>query len=128
MRARPHLRYVGPAWALLIVVRVMLWTVPYRRVLAVTERAARVRATRSALPPRTAAHAIDSAARFVPSATCLVRALAGRVLLAHLGYDSRVCLGVRREGRALEAHAWLECEGDVVIGEHDRQDFTPLAP
>ncbi len=117
-----------PAWALLLVVRAMLWALPYRRVVAVTDRVARVRATRSPLPARVAARAIDSAARFVPAATCLVRALAGRILLARLGHGSFVRLGVRREGAAIEAHGWLECDGEVVIGEDGRPGFTPLEP
>lgn len=53
--------------------------------------------------PSEVLRAVDSAARFVPGATCLARSLAAR----SLGHPSRVLLGVSREG-GFSAHAWIE--------------------
>ena len=63
------------------------------------------------------AWSIGLVARIVPFASCLTRAQAGQILLARRGIASTLCLGVR-EGRsgALEAHAWLICDGRVVLG------------
>jgi hypothetical protein len=60
------------------------------------------------------------AARF-PPATCLVQALAAATLLRRRGLPSQLCIGVRTRGTAagapIEAHAWVECDGRIAIGE-----------
>jgi Transglutaminase-like superfamily len=50
-------------------------------------------------------------------ATCLVKALAAQAMLARRGYPSRLRIGVTRGGRGeLEAHAWVEHEGRILVG------------
>ena len=57
--------------------------------------------------------------RFMP-ATCLVQALAGSVMLRRRGIACELRIGVRHRATAgpapIEAHAWLECEGRVAVG------------
>lgn len=66
---------------------------------------------------RRVAWGVDAAARFVPRATCLTRALAGQYLLARRGKVSSIRIGVRRGSKAeLLAHAWLVSGGYVVLG------------
>lgn len=61
--------------------------------------------------------AIDVAARLVFRSTCLVRAMAGRQLLALRGYGSDVHVGVAHtNGAGFEAHAWLVSGGRTVLG------------
>ena len=62
--------------------------------------------------------AIAAAARALPThPTCLVQALAGQLLLRRRGCDASLCIGVARDGTGrLEAHAWLESDGAVLIG------------
>jgi hypothetical protein len=58
------------------------------------------------------------AARF-PSATCLVQALAADAILRRKGLACELRIGVRVRGDSVvpvEAHAWVECDGAVVIG------------
>ena len=54
-------------------------------------------------------------------ATCLVQALAAGVMLRRRGLACQLRLGVRtREaggGARLEAHAWVECDGRIAIGD-----------
>ncbi len=65
--------------------------------------------------------AVDSAARFVPGATCLARSLAARTLLAREGHAARVLLGVARDPAGdLAAHAWIE-------GTAGGRGFLPVA-
>ena len=74
--------------------------------------------------------AVSAAARRIPGATCLVRALTAAVLLQRRGLRSEVCLGVRKdpESRAFEAHAWVLCEQHVVVGAvDDRSGFSELS-
>jgi Transglutaminase-like superfamily len=72
--------------------------------------------------------AVETAGRRVPFAsTCLTRALAVQVLLARSGDQSDLRIGVTRDsnGKFL-AHAWLEKQGDILIGGDCSNDFTPM--
>jgi hypothetical protein len=55
--------------------------------------------------------------QFVPKATCLTQAIAALILLNLKNYPATLRIGVARnnEGR-FEAHAWVESDGNVVIG------------
>jgi hypothetical protein len=61
--------------------------------------------------------AVKAASRYVPKATCLTQSLTAHCLLDRLGYPAKLQIGVARgkEG-ALEAHAWVEIEGETLIG------------
>ncbi len=72
--------------------------------------------------------AVRATSRCVPAATCLTQALAGQVLLARSGYDSRLEIGVAKTGEAgFEAHAWLICANRIVIGGQGVDKYVPLA-
>ncbi len=60
--------------------------------------------------------------------TCLVRALAGSLLLARRGVASHIRFGVRKEDGKLAAHAWL-MTGDVTVlgGGPEMDGYVPLA-
>jgi hypothetical protein len=59
----------------------------------------------------------------VPS-TCLRESLVLCALLNRRGANARLCLGVDKNGAALAAHAWVECEG--VASEGARSSFREL--
>jgi Transglutaminase-like superfamily len=62
--------------------------------------------------------AVTIASRYVPAATCLTQALVGQILLAHYGEAAFLQIGVtKNEAGELEAHAWVESRGRVVIGD-----------
>jgi hypothetical protein len=72
--------------------------------------------------------AVETVSRFVPAATCLTQALAAQVLLTRRGRAARLHIGVSKaEGRKLEAHAWVESQGRVVIGGSGLERYTVLA-
>ena len=75
--------------------------------------------------------AVTAASRRVPGrTTCLSQALTAQALLARNGYPSRLQFGVVRGTRGeVEGHAWVECEGRVLIGGTPVEvgKFTPLA-
>lgn len=61
-----------------------------------------------------------AAARFSAGRNCLVCALTADAILRRRGHASRLQLGIRRaEALPLDGHAWVECEGVVVVGELD---------
>lgn len=62
------------------------------------------------------------------SSTCLVRALAARILLARRGVrGATVRLGVRKEEGRIEAHAWLVLGATILLGGDGAETFEPLA-
>lgn len=69
--------------------------------------------------------AVDVAARFVPGASCLVKAQAGSAMLNRFGYAAEIKIGVSKQSSDLKAHAWVECDGRVVMGESGNQ-YTEL--
>jgi transglutaminase superfamily protein len=91
-------------------------------------RPAGPRPRKTATPPDTIARAITRAARHIPGATCLVQAITLCRLLDREGYDSVLRVGVQppSAGR-LEAHAWVECEGEIILGGRNSADlYTAL--
>ncbi len=73
--------------------------------------------------------AIDASCKFMPgSVKCLARALTMKTLLDRYNCPAKLVIGVDKNKVAqLEAHAWVEYEGHVVIGHlHDLNRFKPL--
>lgn len=72
------------------------------------------------------AWAVGVARRVVPAATCLVQALAADRMLRARGVVAELKIGVPPHASGeFEAHAWLEWEGRVVVG--DREDLARFA-
>ena len=107
--------------------RLALWLLPFHWVMRHAERpVAQQEAKRS--EQRRLVRRIKQAAWFVPHATCLVRVLVGAHLFAAQGRQAKVVIGVRRRAGVLEAHAWLESGGRIVLGEvYDLLSYRPLA-
>lgn len=71
--------------------------------------------------------AVQSAARFIPGSTCLVQALAAQALLIQHGYRPSLTIGVmKNECEGFEAHAWVTCEDEVVMGGPETRNYTAL--
>lgn len=61
--------------------------------------------------------AVMVASRYLPGRVkCLARALTTQVLLEGHGYQAQLRLGVVKSEQGLEAHAWVESQGRIVIG------------
>jgi len=70
--------------------------------------------------------AVGSAARFLPDATCLPQALAAEAILRRRGHPADLRLGVTRDANGVEAHAWVESYGRVIVGDGELERFEPL--
>lgn len=70
---------------------------------------------------------VDRASRHTVANTCLHRSLALWWLLGRRGIDSRLQVGVRRQGGRFEAHAWVEYGGLVVNDAGGGPGYAPLA-
>jgi hypothetical protein len=67
------------------------------------------------------------ASPYVPKTTCLAQALAAQLLLQRAGYQARLHIGVNYGiGGRLEAHAWVESKGRILIGGFDTNRYTHL--
>ncbi len=72
--------------------------------------------------------AVEVGSRYIPRTTCLNKALTAQILLAKYGYQSSLHIGVAKNGdKKLDAHAWVESQGDILIGNlKDLSKFAPL--
>ena len=102
--------------------------VPARRILTWAARPPRFpkRFANPELPDQIAAAVTARAAWFNLGAPCLPTALVAQSMLRRRGVASKLCLGVRRDGPALAAHAWLEINRKIVFGSNDGT-FVPVA-
>lgn len=70
--------------------------------------------------------AVRAVARRMPGTTCLNSALALQSLLSANAHGSDLHIGVTREEGVFVAHAWVEKDGRVLIGEDERRTYTRL--
>lgn len=59
--------------------------------------------------------------------SCLVRALAARMMLRRRHLPSVLQFGVGRRPTELSAHAWVRCGEIDVVGAETAADFAPIA-
>src|SRR5262249_38228377 len=119
------------AGLLVVAVRIGLWLLPFSVMLRLMNRFGDAPATgkADARAVRKAASAVAATSRYVPYATCLTQAMATRVLLGRLGPHSPLRIGVVRSARGrLEAHAWVESGGTIIVGAvSDLARFSALS-
>src|SRR5262245_31375856 len=107
----PERRLIARASVLVAVVRVVLWSVPWPRVLPLLRGRLLNRLApplESGYTPEKLARIVGYASRPIPAATCLTQALALQWFMVRAGYPCRVELGVAATGRGIAAHAWVE--------------------
>ncbi len=123
-------RLLVEASVLLPVVHTLQQRLPYRRWRDLLERRAlpQVRRFRDAPTVDEISLAVERARRYVPGIyKCLPAAYATHLLLCRYGYRSRVHYGVARDPQGkVEAHAWVDCDGRVVMGQLD--DLARFVP
>ena len=73
--------------------------------------------------------AVKSASPRVPGSTCLAQALTAWVMVTRRHGGAVVRLGVGRDpAQGFLAHAWLECNGENVLGEQAASEYVPFPP
>jgi hypothetical protein len=114
---------------MVVTVRAALSILPFRTVLRMADSLAQgTRRLRGSDPERDRMlRSIESAGRrLLPAGPCLSQAIVADMLLRRRGFDSQLRIGVaREESGALRAHAWVESDGEVVMGgEESRDDYS----
>lgn len=108
---------VSEAALLLLFVRIGLRATSYARLRAWLERMAVVM-SRTRSPVADVTWAVGAAGRRITGTTCLAEALAVYTMLRRRGHEPLLRIGVRQSDHSLlEAHAWVECDGHIVMGE-----------
>lgn len=119
------------AFILLITIRMMLYFLPFSlwRYLLISREhlPAKMWEKDQAFVSRVV-WAVKVASRLNPGVKCLAQAMATKVLLVHHGCPAYLRIGIAKsEDEKLEAHAWVESEGKVLIGSiRDLSGYTPL--
>ncbi len=113
---------------LLWTVRIMLWILPFSTIQNIVKRSTvsdeEVDCKKSFVEKATWSVIVMS--RFVPMCTCLNRALTAQILLTGQNCPSSIKLGVNKNSEGqLDAHAWLEVNDKIVLGESDT-DYVPI--
>jgi len=113
---RPERRVLLRALLVVSGARGALPLLSLRRVRALAGLLAGRPSPRRSAPPGRIRWAVEAASLRVPGARCLVRAVAAEAMLRAAGHPSTLLLGVDRRDGDLDAHAWVESGGQVVIG------------
>ena len=121
------------AASLLIIVRISLFAFPFKmlikRIESLQNKKQTYRATQM-FSCENIGWAVRVASRYMPFAKCLTQALAVKLLLIWQACPGQLCIGVSKNNDGmLEAHAWVESDGQIVIGgQSDISRFRPLPP
>ncbi|MBD2605341.1 lasso peptide biosynthesis B2 protein [Scytonema hofmannii FACHB-248] len=116
---------------ILATIRLGLWIMPFRTLLKVLAKVSRQSDRLQVTNPvsvRKIAWAVNAVSRYMPGVKCLARALTTQVLMSRYGHSCELRIGVAKgEKGTLEAHAWIEHQGRVVMGYLvDLSRFIPL--
>ena len=120
------------AFIVLGLVRLGLWLLPFPTLRETLAKVSQVNLMRQKITQTSINQivwAVDASSRYqLGQVKCLARALTTQVLMSWSGYSPKLCIGVAKgEQKQLEAHAWVENQGQVVIGYlADLSRFTPL--
>ncbi len=117
---------------LLGLVRLGLWLLPFQRLrqlLTKIGRSSLQYQQAKQIPLSKIVWAVNLSSRYLPGEVkCLARALTTQVIMTRHGFSPQLRIGVAKgETGKLEAHAWIESQGQIVIGYlRDLSRFTPL--
>lgn len=119
------------SWLLLNGIRIGLWLLPFKVLQArLHQLGERIFHPSSQATLGRLVRAVNLGSRYSPGKVkCLARALAIQVLMTWYSYDSNLRIGVAKPTHGgLEAHAWVEHQGKVVMGYlPDLARYYPLS-
>ena len=119
------------ASALLIFLRVLLKWVPAHRMSLLIDRY--LRKTDADLKDHLpfayrVIWAVETAGHYVLRTRCLAEAFAARILLNRKRIRNQLKIGVIRNPHKQSAHAWLEADNEVIIGNNPLLPFYWIIP
>ena len=125
-------RFLIQAWCGLIGIDFALRCLPFSRIASFCRRPRTIESDRnvpSHQPVARLAWLVAVAGRYSPiTPTCLKEALVLSWLLNRRGITTSLRIGVARRQDTLDAHAWLEHNGRIILGEAEAQAYAPFPP
>jgi hypothetical protein len=126
----PHFREVPillRTAALVVAVRLALWILPFVRLRRMVLALARPRAGQILrYQAEELSYAVRAVSRYVPRASCLTQALVLHILLRRESWPSKIQVGVNKSAGRFHAHAWVESDERIVIGELGLKNYSPM--
>lgn len=113
------------SFSLLWIIRIMLWILPFSVIQKIIGKFTVISGESHNIPLEKLTWAVAVMSRYVPKATCLTCALTAQILLAGQNYPSNIKIGVYKTEGNFEAHAWLEADDKIVLGESETE-FIPI--
>lgn len=127
-RSIPELLLFTRVAILVCAVRIGLWCGPFptiRHIVAFLSTTGPIPTTRFSVAQLS--RAVAGVSHYVPRATCLTQALALHILLRRRRLPSTIRIGVAKDqGGPFEAHAWVESEDRVVLGNFELDRYTRM--
>jgi hypothetical protein len=122
---------LAQAWGFLIFVELALRVLPIKDLLKLSKKTFLKRrddVTLALVPSAMRlSWLVEVAGRCTPvRATCLNKALVLSWLLARRGTQAEVRIGVARHEGRLKAHAWLDHNGQVILGHQELERYEPI--
>lgn len=112
-------------------VRLGLWLLSYQKLLHLLDQFSTVNSGYREIKLDDIVRAVNISTRYMPGgAKCLARALTTQVLMKRQSYMPQLHIGVAKgEQGQLEAHAWIEYDQKIIIGElQNLSQYMPLSP
>lgn len=111
---------------LLWIVRVMLSLLPFRSIEQIIQKlTVKSDNNTSQFSIEKLTWSINIMTSYTPKATCLNRALAAKILLSQYHHPSVVKVGVSKNEGEFEAHAWLESNNKLILGQSEK-NYVPI--
>lgn len=125
-RLRSYLKLSGAEKWLLIRSILWLWlfwlglrVLSFQKLYRLVGRFSKPWSSRQGHPaaPQLISRSVEKSGRYILGQdSCFPQALTGYLLLNRAGYAPRLYIGVKKDGNTLKAHAWIEMDGEVLIG------------
>ncbi len=115
------------AWLLLLLADLALRLLPFSTVLRYFNPACRSCPADLSIAVARIAWLVEKAGMHCPTETsCLKEALVLSRLLSGRGIPATLRIGVGQQAESFAAHAWLEQDGQVILGGRNVTAYTPL--
>jgi hypothetical protein len=125
-RLRSYLKLSGAEKWLLIRSILWLWlfwlglrVLSFQKLYRLVERFSKPGSSGRGHPPAPGliSKSVEKSGRYILGQdSCFPQALTGFLLLKRAGYAPRLYIGVKKNESTLDAHAWIEMDGEILIG------------
>lgn len=119
------------SFVLLVIIRLSLWVLPFSILKNLFLKKTEISVKNQPIDLKIVnivVKAVTKCGGMIPFASCLTRAITAQILLKKLHQSSELKIGIKKsEPNKLEAHAWIEIDGRIIIGKlSQHQNYRAL--